>query len=101
PLPAGTPRFAPKRYAVALLDHLTAEEHLPGPVVGGVLLASPEIGIVPSANWAFEELGSRGLLNRYVHHVRSSHAFALNLFGPLDRQRALVLFRTCFPETVE
>jgi hypothetical protein len=99
--PEGTPSFAAKHHAFALLDHLSTEQHLPGPIVGGALLASASVGIVPAARWALEELEARGVLHRYAHHIRSSQAFALNMFGPLDRSDTLALLRTWFPDVAE
>ncbi len=40
--------------------------------------------VLPGALRALQELRARGLTHRYVRHVRSSQAFALSLFAPLD-----------------
>jgi hypothetical protein len=44
----------------------------------------PQSALLPEAVPVYEDLRERGLLHRYVLHVRSSQAFALNLFAPLD-----------------
>lgn len=48
-------------------------------------------GIFASAQPQFDELAQRGLLHDFVDHVRSSQAFALNLFGGMaeDELRAV------------
>jgi len=40
--------------------------------------------VLPAALPALTSLRNRGLAHRYVRHVRSSQAFALSLFAPLD-----------------
>ncbi|MDT9591605.1 hypothetical protein RDV89_00905 [Nocardioides zeae] len=40
--------------------------------------------VLPGAQNALAELRARGSTHRYVRHVRSSQAFALNLFAPLN-----------------
>lgn len=56
----------------------------PTPLRAGVFHASANDALLPAARYAYEDLESRGLLHRYVLHARSSQAFALNLFAPLD-----------------
>ncbi|MGH9004185.1 MAG: PGN_0703 family putative restriction endonuclease, partial [Acidimicrobiia bacterium] len=46
--------------------------------------ASPEVALLPAAQPVFAELVARGLDHRWAMHHRSSQAFALNLFAPLD-----------------
>lgn len=48
------------------------------------LHATPEIALLPEARTVFADLVSRGLDHRWALHHRSSQAFALNLFAPLD-----------------
>lgn len=40
--------------------------------------------VLPGALSALTDIRTRGLAHRYVRHVRSSQAFALSLFAPLD-----------------
>jgi hypothetical protein len=40
--------------------------------------------VLPGALSALTDIRNRGLAHRYVRHVRSSQAFALSLFAPLD-----------------
>jgi hypothetical protein len=37
-----------------------------------------------SSRWAWDDIASRNLLHKYAKHVRSSQAFAVNLFGGLS-----------------
>lgn len=43
-----------------------------------------ESALLPAALPIYRDLAARGLDHRWVLHVRSSQAFALNLFAPLD-----------------
>ncbi|WP_404385314.1 hypothetical protein LL946_04815 [Knoellia locipacati] len=47
--------------------------------------------VLPEALPALTDLRRRGLTHRYVRHVRSSQAFALNLFAPLDADGVLAV----------
>lgn len=49
--------------------------------------------LLPVALPYFEDLTERGLVHRYALHHRSSQAFALNLFAPLDAEGLAELFR--------
>ena len=42
--------------------------------------------ILSEAKWAWDGIAERNLLHKYAGHVRSSQAFAVNLFGPLDQK---------------
>jgi hypothetical protein len=46
--------------------------------------ADAESALLPAARPVLLDLAARGLAHRRVLHVRSSQAFALNLFAPLD-----------------
>jgi hypothetical protein len=48
-----------------------------------VMYATAEQALLPEATRAYEHLAERRLLHRFALHVRSSQAFALNLFAPL------------------
>lgn len=51
---------------------------------GGYKYADAESALLPAARPVLLDLIARGLDHRWVLHVRSSQAFALNLFAPLD-----------------
>lgn len=58
------------------------------------LQASPKEALLPEARLVFADLKARDLVHRWAMHRRSSQAFALNLFAPLDdehRRAALAL----------
>ncbi len=70
------------RYSERLQRHLLASS---GALrTDGVSVISVDTLIHPAARHVWEELKARGLLHRWSAHVRSSQAFAINLFGPLD-----------------
>ena len=52
---------------------------------------SPHEALLPAAVPAYQDLERRRRLHRYVLHVRSSQAFALNLFGPLRHDGILTV----------
>ncbi len=81
--PIGWKPVGPARYAQRLQSHLV-EQHQSELAGARPFYGSPRGGIVAAAQPAWSELESRGLLHRYVNHVRSSQAFALNLFAALD-----------------
>lgn len=87
------------RYAVALENHLL--EHHEGHLTRRVFFTQPGAGILPSATPEFEELTARGLLHGFVDHVRSSQAFALNLFAGLDPTAVTNLWQDIDPTVVE
>ncbi|MEQ1504671.1 MAG: hypothetical protein ABMB14_20695 [Myxococcota bacterium] len=74
-------RHTPPRFAHQLQPSLTAQF---ADLKAGVFHRDPVDGILPDARAAYRDLEARGLLHRFVGHVRSSQAFAINLFGPLD-----------------
>lgn len=53
---------------------------------------SDAAAVLPSALSALTDIRSRGLAHRYVRHVRSSQAFALSLFAPLDGDGVRTVF---------
>lgn len=75
------PRVAAPRYAARLDGELTARAG--SALHRRVFFVEHGAGVAPVARPAFDVLGERGLLHRFVDHVRSSQAFALNLFGDL------------------
>lgn len=53
-------------------------------MTSGLISADDTGAVLPGAAAALADLRARGLTHRYVRHARSSQAFALNLFAPLD-----------------
>jgi hypothetical protein len=53
-------------------------------VTGALISRDDAVAVTPQAAAALADLRVRGVAHRYVRHVRSSQAFALNLFAPLD-----------------
>ena len=51
----------------------------------GHMHADAESALLPAARPVLRDLAARGLAHRWVLHVRSSQAFALNLFAPLGQ----------------
>lgn len=96
PKPFDAPRLRPPRFRWAIARHL--EEHAPGPVDRGVFLRDPVDGVVPAARRVWRELEERDLLHKYANHIRSSQAFAVNLFGPLDRDGTSSLLQRWFDD---
>ena len=58
-------------------------------------------GILPHATAQYSDLEQRQLLHRYVNHVRSSQAFAINLLGELDDDEALRLWQRLEPNVTD
>lgn len=90
---------ASERWAQRLQRHLEAEGEADLGV--GPYWAEPGGGIDPAARWAYEDLADRGLLHSHVDHVRSSQAFALNLFAPLDQTSIVALLQEFAFDVVE
>lgn len=89
-LPAGSherpaPRKAGPRWSVRLARHLADRATKDGITLGGgVFWPNAADGLEPAAAVVHEQLLTNGLAHRMVGHVRSSQAFALNLFAPLS-----------------
>lgn len=78
------PRKAPPRWSVKLARHLAARAEADGITLdGGVFWPNTADGLEPAAALVYERLIAEGLAHHMVGHVRSSQAFALNLFAPL------------------
>lgn len=58
---------------------------------------APGAGILSHGFPVFEELTARKRLHRFVNHVRSSQAFAINLLAGLDTEEALALWEVLNP----
>jgi hypothetical protein len=54
--------------------------------------SSPDVALLPEARPIYADLVARGLDHRWAMHHRSSQAFALNLFAPLDAERVGAVF---------
>ena len=57
------------------------------------VLRDAEANVLPAARDELRRLVAAGLDHRFVGHVRSSQAFALNLFAPLDDAARLAVLR--------
>lgn len=95
PLPDSTPV---NRYADRLQCHLLEDA---GPTTVGVHFAVKGAGIVPEAQAAYLALAERGVTHRHVDHVRSSQAFALNLFAGLDDSQLAALWALIAPDVTD
>jgi hypothetical protein len=79
------PRKALPRWSVRLARHLAACAEADGVTLGGgVFWPNATDGLEAAAVLVHEQLAADGLAHHMVGHVRSSQAFALNLFAPLD-----------------
>lgn len=79
------PRKARPRWSVRLAHHLAERAAADGVTLGGgVFWPNATDGLEPAAAAIHERLVADGLAHHMVGHVRSSQAFALNLFAPLD-----------------
>lgn len=93
------PRRAPEepgstaRYAGLLQEHLL--DHAGHTVTG--LRFKDGAGILEPARPAYDDLVARGLTHGHVDHVRSSQAFALNLFAGLDPSEMAALWALIDP----
>lgn len=82
-------RVAPAAYRVRLEEHLINAGG--GALARRVFHATPGGGLISDAAATLDDLRARGLTHRFIDHVRSSQAFALNLFAgaSADEQRAI------------
>lgn len=91
-LPVGSkgrpaPRKSPPRWPVRLASHLADRAAADGVTLrGGVFWPNSTDGLEAAAAAVYEQLAGEGLSHHMIGHVRSSQAFALNLFAPLDDQ---------------
>jgi len=97
------PRRAPDdggtaRYTGRLQQHLLAHA---GDTVTRLHFKEPDGGILEPARVAYDDLVARGLTHRYVDHVRSSQAFALNLFAGLDPAELSALWALIDPTVTQ
>jgi Restriction Endonuclease associating with ARP len=87
-----SPRYTSPRYAIALGHHLV--QSAGAPLKRHVFYNDPQDGLVPVAHAVYDHLKARELLHPYIGHVRSSQAFALNLFAPLSGEDVVGLLRS-------
>jgi Restriction Endonuclease associating with ARP len=86
------PRYTSPRYAIALGEHLLRGAGIP--LKQNAFYKDPLDGLVPAAHAAYAALKARNLLHHFIGHVRSSQAFALNLFAPLSAEDVAGLLRS-------
>ena len=88
------PPSSPPRYRRRLDAHL--RRHFAGQLKGSSMTVDDAAHIVPEARLAWEAIGARGLFHQWAHHVRSSQAFAVNLFAPLSPEAVATLLGSVF-----
>jgi len=86
------------RYAGRLQEHLL--DHA-GDTVTRLRFKEKGAGILEPARPAYDDLLARGLTHGYVDHVRSSQAFALNLFAGLDPSELAALWALIDPTVTQ
>jgi Restriction Endonuclease associating with ARP len=86
------PRYTSPRYAIALGEHLVRGAGVA--LKQKVFYDDPLDGLLPAARAAYAHLKTRELLHPFIGHVRSSQAFALNLFTPLSAEDVVGLLRS-------
>gem|GEM_PF-2359607 len=92
-LPTTAPRRTAPRWAVRLHSHLVQTASGAGlKVRNGAFYDPPESGLLPAATAAFQSLPVAAR-HGSVSHVRSSQAFALNLFAPIEPDDLVALCR--------
>jgi hypothetical protein len=92
------PRVQPPRYPLRLQEYLI--ERTPN-LTRRVFHPEPGAGILAAARPHYEELASRSALHGFIDHVRSSQAFALNLFGTIPAERMVALWALLDPDVTE
>lgn len=96
------PRKAPARWSVRLAHHLAARAQADGVTLGGgVFWPNATDGLEPAAVLVHERLVADGLAHHMIGHVRSSQAFALNLFCPLDEAGRVAVAKAAGIDAVE
>lgn len=91
---AAIAKVAP-RYAHRLHTHL--RQHLEGKLGhDAVTVKALDDHLLPGARPAWFALDERRRLHKWARHMRSSQAFALNLFAPLDETAVAGLLATVF-----
>jgi hypothetical protein len=78
-------------YVAALQAHLIAGSG--GKLIRRVYHRSDRAGLHPDAHAAYDDLLRRDLLHKHVANVRSSQAFALNVFGGMDETTVVKVLR--------
>lgn len=95
-------RKAPPRWSLRLAYHLAARAAVDGVTLGGgVFWPNATDGLEPAAAAVHERLVAEGLSHHMIGHVRSSQAFALNLFAPLDEEGRCAVAASLGVETAE
>ncbi len=91
---AASPSSVPPRYRRRLDGHL--REQFAGQLTGSTMTVNDSVHIVADARPAWDALGAGRLFHRWAHHVRSSQAFAVNLFAPLSPDAVARLLGSVF-----
>lgn len=90
------PRFATRLHTHLQQHHDRHSSERATPL----FLSDVEAALHPAARLAYRDLASRGLLHRYIAHIRSSQQFALNLFGGLHGDALIALARRLEPAVI-
>lgn len=88
------PPLAAPRYTDRLGKHLS--NFVPNLKSDGYTPTKISDHILPEAMWAWKSIEERNLLHRWSNHVRSSQAFAVNLFAPLDDSGLATILSSIF-----
>lgn len=92
--PISSKPVVPFRFAQRIHEHLVSVAI--GLKPDGFSEVNLDDHIFPEAQWAWNNIEERTLLHRWAHHIRSSQAFAINLFGPLDDKAVSTLLSDQF-----
>ncbi len=96
------PRKAPPRWSLKVARHLAARAEADGVTLdGGVFWPNTADGLEPAAALVHEQLAAEGLAHHMIGHIRSSQAFALNLFAPLDAGGRLAVAKAAGIDAVQ
>ena len=82
------------RYRRRLDAHL--RERFSGQLKGSSMTVQGAAHIVAEAQPTWDAIGQRKLFHKWAHHVRSSQAFAVNLFAPLSEHAVATLLGATF-----
>ncbi len=98
--PDGVEREGPARFAWRMESHLRAYATARGESKRPPLLDTIEAGVIAPARPALQAVRAAGDAHRWLHHVRSSQAFALNLFGGLTEAQLVEVISRIDPSIV-
>ena len=98
PVPADVGRDGEPRFAWRLEAQLRADAVRRGVSTRGPFIDAATSAVVPAALPDLETVVASGQAHRYLHHVRSSQAFALNLFGGLQPAQLVTVAKHVAPD---